>query len=190
MKSIGLYFMGLFLTCAAVTGTAFWQSANKNVYLMEDDEHHQWCGYRTEAAWRSEVDAVSSSVFAIVDYANDHVASIRLTTGDTPGAGDWVVFDTYSLDANGKLRGLKRVMNVLPGDRSEHEEWLIQNGKATKQRSTTLSLETQKPAQRPDAELPRVPIITNVERFPFWPLTRDKGQEIVAKGKVCIPYKG
>lgn len=190
MKSIALYLMSVFLACTEFTGVGFCQSVNKSVYLMEDDEHHQWCGYRTEIAWNSDIGAVSAQASAIVDYANDHIAFIRLTTVDWPGAGDWAVFDTYSLDPNGKLLGLKRAINVLPGDRSEHEEWLIQNGKATKQRSTTLSLETQKPAERSKTELPKVPIVTSLERFPFWPLIRDKVQEIAAMGKVCIPDKG
>ena len=190
MKSIFLHLMVVFFTCTAFTALGFCQSVNKSVYLLEDDEHHQWCGYRTEAAWNSDIDAVSAMVSAIVDYTNDHITSIRLATVDWPGAGDWAVFDTYSLDTNGKLRSLKRVINVLPGDRSEHEEWLIQDGKATKQRSTTLSLETQKPADRPDAALPRVPIVTSLDSFAFWPLIRDKGPEIVAKRKVCIADKG
>lgn len=189
MKSIVVYFMS-FLACTAFGAVGFCQLVNKSVYFLEDHQQHQWCGYRTERAWNSDIDAVSAEVSGIVDYANGHIMSVRLATVDWPGAGDWAIFDTYSLDANGKLSSLKRVINVLPGDRSEHEEWLIQDGKATKQRSSTLSLETQKPAERPAVELPRMAIVTSIERFPFWPLIRDKEQEIGAKGKVCISDKG
>src|SRR5579862_5831044 len=122
MKSLAFNLTSMLVAYYAFAAIGFCQPVTRSIYVLEDEKHHQWCGYRTETAWSSDIDAVSAVVSAVVDYTNDQMTSIRVATVDWPGAGDWAVYDTYTLDSNGKLQGLKRVINVLPGDRSEHEE--------------------------------------------------------------------
>ncbi|PYS36201.1 MAG: hypothetical protein DMG14_25205 [Acidobacteria bacterium] len=164
------------------------QTTNKNLYFLLDRDN-RWCGYSNEAQWKSEISLSEiDTPIAQVDYANDRVTAVYATQRDQ--AGDWAVYDTYSLDKSGNLQGLKRVINFLPGRLNEEEMWLIEKGKATKQRSTHRNVVTLEPIPLTDTELrdmslPEVTIVTRVQDFPFWSLMRDKRAEILSKGKVC-----
>ena len=165
------------------------QSAAKKIFALQDDEHQQWCAFTTESAWKSRVDALSAIRVATVEYLDDRPSTISITEEDE--AGDWIVYDRYSLDRRGAIQKLSRTTNVLPGDRSVTEEFLIRNGKANKQATTYKSLSTGTAAVGPGtARLPDVPVLTSVQPFPLVSLLEKGRSELLAKGTVCAQIKG
>jgi hypothetical protein len=191
MRSIIGSLIMLSLTNCALAQNKQEQLTGKNMYFLLDQDF-RWCAYSNEAKWKSEVRSLSAMTVAQIDYANGRISVVSVTEQDE--AGDWAVYDTYSLGKSENLQNLKRVINFLPGRLNEEEMWLIQNGKATKQRSTHRNVVTLEPMPLTDTELrdmflPEVTIITRVQDFPFWSLIRDKREEILSKGKVCIAEK-
>jgi hypothetical protein len=123
-------------------------------------------------------------VVGTVDFWNSHVSAVSLTEEDD--AGDWIVYDRYSLDGSGAIRTLDRTINILPGDRSEREVFLINGGKANKRSTASLRLSTGKPIPPSKDWIPDVPVVTNVKEFPFWSLIDSKSLEVWSKGRACI----
>jgi hypothetical protein len=165
------------------------QVTNKTLYFVLDREN-RWCGYSDGTKWKAEVrSSESDTPVAQVDYANGRLSTVYVTQQDS--AGDWSVFDTYSVNTSGNLNSLKRLIKFAPGRLNEEEVWLIENGKATKQLATHRNIVTLEPmpltaAQLRDMFLPEIAITSRVQDFPFWSLVRDKRADILAKGKVCI----
>jgi hypothetical protein len=160
------------------------QTAAKTIYLLEDAEHQQWCAFSSESGWKSQVNSLSAMRVATVDYVNDHISVVHITEEDE--TGDWIVYDHYSFDKSGALQKLKRTMNILPGNRSEEQVFLVQDGKTIKQSTISRDLSTGKPTAPSNDWLPDVPIITSVQAFPFSSLIGSKRLEIWSKGKACI----
>jgi hypothetical protein len=179
----------LFLLSAVVVYGALAQSTGKRLFLLEDAEHHQWCAYGSESEWTTEVKSLTALVVATLEYTGDHVSKIAVTEEDE--AGDWTVYDHYLIDEKGQIRELKRTINILPGDRSEDETYLVLDGKAKKQASDSRRLSTKEalPGQKEKVWLPEVPIITRVQDFPFVSLILEKHPELSSSGKVCVPVK-
>ena len=160
--------------------------SDKALYIANDLENEErWCAFSKESDWKSASESLKSLTVARVEYKGDRIAEIYVTERDE--AGDWTVYDAYSLDESEKPQSLKRTMNVIPGDRSEEELWLIKDGRATKQRSTSHSLSTLKPVDPTPIIFPEVPIVRSLQGFPFWRLIRDKRREVLSKGRACIP---
>ncbi len=154
------------------------------LYLLNDDED-RWCAYQDESTWKSDVQSLGALTVAAVEYVNDRISLIQIT--EAGGSGDWAVFDTYSIDKDGKVYSLKRTINVLPGDRNEEQTWTVQDGKAIINSSVSRGLTTLKPVEPTPVDLPEVPIIKTLQTLPFWVLIRDRLQETLSKGKVCRP---
>ena len=162
----------------------------KSLYFLNDPDE-RWCAFNRESEWRSEVEMLGALTTAVAKYTGSRISSIDVTTEDNPEAGDWVIFDTYSLGKDQTFQSLKRTINVLPGFTSELETWLIQNGKAIKQSSVSRDLDTlkPKPVQATGIWLPSAPIFTRLSALPFWPLVRDKRQQISSGREACITVK-
>ena len=168
---------------------AFTQSVSRNIPLLDDTEHHQWCAYRSESDWTAEVRSLNALSVGTLEYTGDHISKIDVTAEDE--SGDWIVYDHYALDSGGKIRELSRTINILPGDRSENETYIIRDEKARKQSSSTERLSTKEvlPSQQ-DQEtwLPNVPVVTRLKDFPFSDLISKKSLD-TSSSKVCIPEK-
>lgn len=178
----------LFLLGALVVNSALAQSTGKRLFLLEDAEHHQWCAYGSESEWASEVKSLTARVVATLEYSGDHVSKISVTEEDE--AGDWTVYDHYVIDEKGQIRELKRTINILPGDRSEDETYLVLDGKAKKQASDSRRLSTKEALPEKEKDwLPNVPIVTRVRDFPFASFILEKHPELSSTGKVCVPVK-
>jgi hypothetical protein len=180
----------LFVLGAVVMNGALAQSTGKRFFLLEDAEHHQWCAYGNESEWTSEVKSLTALMVATLEYSGDQVSKIAVTEEDE--AGDWIVYDHYLIGDKGEIRELKRTINILPGDRSEEETYLVLDGKAKKQSSNSRKLSTKEvlPAQQEQKDwLPNVPIIPRLQDFPFAALISGKHLEPASSGKVCVPVK-
>jgi len=53
--------------------------------------------------------------------------------------GDWIVYGHYMIDSEEPVVGLTRTINVLPGDLTQDEPYVIEGGKAKKQTSKSRS---------------------------------------------------
>jgi hypothetical protein len=155
------------------------------LYFLNSDE--EWCVYTNESRWRSEMAA--GDTVGTIEYAGTRVSRIRVTTPDDPGAGDWMVFDVYSLDRTEKLHLLERTINVLPGHISQLEIWRIDKGKAVRQSGISRDLDTLKPRQEPEDWLPDVPVYTSPDAIPVWPLFRHREKSLTITGKACATVR-
>jgi hypothetical protein len=162
------------------------QHVAKTLYLLEDNKHAQWCAFHEEAEWKAEVESLSALVVATANYVDGRISAVNVTEQDE--AGDWIVYDHYSLDQSGRISKLKRTINVLPGDRSEDEVFLMVSGAPKKEGAASRKLSTGEPVSGADAWLPDVPITTHIKAFPFFPLIASPGTEPKAKSCVQVSH--
>lgn len=142
--------------------------AISTVYLVTDETNNRWCAFRTRAVWKSRVESGSAMTVGSITYVGRRPSVIILTQTDE--TGDWIVEDHYSTNRTGQLQRLKRRINVIPGDRSELQTFLIKDGKAIKRGSISRKLSTLKATREPADWLPDVPIITRIDDFAFYEL--------------------
>jgi hypothetical protein len=170
-------------------GWAFAQSGEngitgKTVYFLKDDSHKQWCGYASESRFKAQIQALAAMVVGGADYTDSRISTVHVT--ETDETGDWEVYDEYTTDKNGKLESLKRTINILPEHNSEEQLFLIQNGKAIKQRSTYHALGMGKTPQKSVDWFKAPPVVTRIAAFPFSALIGSKRTEVWSKGAACI----
>jgi len=178
----------LFLVSCAVSQVKQGQAAGQEIFLLKDDQHHQWCGYNSKSESKSEADRLNARIIVGVQYSNNRISAVHVTEGDE--SGDWNVDDQYSFDKDEKLQTLSRVIDNFSIGITQEELFQIQNGKAIKQSSTSRSRRTGQPTKELSGDyLPEVPIITSTTAFPFWSFVQDKRSEILSKGKACVPDK-
>ena len=165
------------------------KKASHTIFVLESMDANlkeQWCGYSKrsdlDAAIRAGADGMAVGE---ATYTGIRIESIHLETPDDPGAGDWYAVDDYLLDAAGKVQKLNREIR-LPGPPAVKQVFLIQNGKAVKQRNTRPpQAGTQPIVDEDDGDLPDLPVRTNIREFPFGLLLSGKRAEILTKGKAC-----
>lgn len=175
--------MALFLSVSLGACHVLAQAKEEKLYLVGDEGHHEWCAYRSQSSWKSDVDKLSPARVGTLIYTVDDLSAIEVSEQDE--TGDWIVYDEYSLASNGELRGDQRRINILPGDRAVEETYEIHDGKAEKQSSTTRSLSTGKASATSETWLPGVPITTRVENFPFAALIKQRYSTLPSEAKVC-----
>src|SRR3954465_7773238 len=118
------------------------KSVGQSMYLLEDAQGQRWCAYRSQAAWKSAVDSLQALDVARVEYRNEHSSAVNFTQQDE--AGDWIVYDRYSLGENGRLNQLRRKINIIPGDVSEEQVFEINDERANKISTVRRKLSTGK----------------------------------------------
>jgi len=159
------------------------QSKTQKVFLLEDVGSDQWCAYDSESTWDATVQRLQAMTVGTLTYADDHLSRIDVT--ETDESGDWMVYDHYFLDGRGRLVKLLRLINVLPGDRSVEQTYVISAGKAIKTKRTDKELSTGKPMVSPESVwLPNLPIKTKTTMFPFSALLARPDFREAAK--VCV----
>jgi hypothetical protein len=183
MRLATVVFIILVLVISAAGQTNSAQTGSRSLYFLSDSDEH-WCAYGDETEWKSDVQRLRALTVAMIQYTGDRVSLMHFTDEDE--AGDWIVYDIYSMDKQGKIESLTRTINIIPEDRSELETWRIQGGKPSRQNSISRTLGTLKPVEPTPIFLPGEPIITSLETLPFWAWARDKRQDVWAKGKMCF----
>jgi len=173
------------LLLTSVNNPASVKSVRQSMYLLEDVPGQRWCAYRSQAAWKSAVDSLQALGVATVEYRNEHSSAVNFTQQDE--AGDWIVYDRYSLGENGRLNQLRRKINIIPGDVSEEQVFEINDERANKISTVRRKLSTGKIDGNPrDVWLPDLPVITTLQAFPFSSLL-NKRSAVLSKGKDCEP---
>ena len=147
------------------------------IYVFGDSDD-RYCAFSRADRWNSEMKTHAASETGTLTYSNGSLATIQLQYVDE--SGDWSVNETYRLDATKQLISLSRTVSVRDGD--EHESWLIKNGKAIRQPSAK---------QSPALDfVPDLPVVTQLNGFPFWELVRDHEREIRSTGTACTAEGG
>jgi hypothetical protein len=187
--------MRFWQTAAGLAVSLGWAAAQsttqtREIFIINDNQHARWCAYKNKAESRSESQRMDSTVVAGVQYGSDgRVATVHITQGDE--SGDWSVDDRYSLDKSGNITALSRVIDSFTLGVTEEERFRIYKGKATRVSIVSRASRTGQSAQPLTGDyLPDVPVITNVESFSFWPIVRDKRNEVWSKARVCVPKTG
>jgi|SRR4051812_28044827 hypothetical protein len=172
------------LLCVVIGVAQSGRSAGLTVYLLEDAQAQQWCAYTDQTAWKSSVDSLQALDVATVEYRNEHSSTVNFTQEDE--AGDWIVYDRYSLDQNGQPKRLHRKINILPGDLNVEQVIQIQNGTTKKVSTVRRRLSTGKVLEKSsDVWLPQLPIIKNTKGFPFSSLLDKRAES--SEDKDCRP---
>jgi len=151
--------IGLLVQCESSSPTG-----SEKLYLLEA-AGQQWCVYRSEAEWNADVQQQQAMVVATVEHVSGRLIAVNVTEQDE--SGDWIVYDNYTMSADGQPQSLKRTVNILPGERSEERVFRIRAGLATQQSAATRQLGTGKSLRGAETWLPDVPVITRVQGFPF-----------------------
>jgi len=162
-------------------------SAGKAVYFLKDDAHQEWCGYASEARFRALIQPMQAMVVGRVDYTEGRVSAVLVTEEDE--TGDWSVNDEYSLGQDGRVRALKRTINVIPEDVREVQEFTIRNGKAYRTGDSYRELSSGKPTENRADWFEPPPVITSLENFPFFGLVVGKQNSVWTSGEACVPAK-
>ncbi len=172
------------LTPQGLTTDVGQRTTKKTVYLLQDAGNNRWCAFRSQAMWRSRVESLTANVTGNIDYVAGRVAEVGVSQADE--SGDWTVYDLYSVDETGKIRRLKRTINVLPGDRNVVQLFSIHNGQIRKLSSTSRVLSTMKLSKQPLPWLPDVPILASTGEFSFSSLL-DSRKIKWSDGEACVP---
>lgn len=166
--------IALVTLCVLEPTFVFGKMKTSRVFLLEDTQKKQWCSFNDEAGWKARVQSLRSENVAVLTYSNDALTKIDLT--QTDHTGDWTVYDHYSIDGQGDLAKLSRLINVLPGDWSVLQTFSIKRGEVTKTASIVKQLRTGEIVSSPKIDwLPDLPIITNSSMFPFSDLLNRRG---------------
>jgi len=171
----------LFLSCALAQSGA----DAKTIYFLEDESHMQWCGYANESRFKAQVQSLMAMVIGGADYTSGRLSTIHVTEADQ--TGDWAVNDEYTLGVDGRIRSLKRTINIIPEDNSEEQLFVVKNGKAIKQRSVHRELQTGRPTKNTVNWFHASPVITEIKAFPFSALITEKQEDVRSAAEVCIP---
>jgi hypothetical protein len=179
----------ILVTATLFLGLAFAQThengiTGKTVYFLKDDSHKQWCGYASESRFKAQKQALAPMVLGGADYTDSRISTVHVTESDE--TGDWEVYDKYTADKSGKLESLKRTINILPEHNSEEQLFLMQNGKAIKQRSIFHALGMGRTPQKSVDWFKAPPVVTSIGAFPFSALIGSKRTEVWSKGTACI----
>jgi hypothetical protein len=175
----GLLLLALFLFGSGVVEIKSAPTVREQIFFLKDKAHHQWCGYKSESEWPRQMVPIPPLIVGGAEYENNRLSLVHVSEVDE--TADWRVYDDYVVNKNGDLESLKREISIIPGHVNEEEIWIIKNGVAIQQGPKT------DPNSRP--VLLNVPVITKLRSFPFWPLLRDKRQEVLSKGQACAPEK-
>ena len=142
------------------------QVPSSKVFLLEDADNKQWCAYNAESTATTAVQQLGAMTVATLTYSNEHLVQIDVSATDQ--SGDWMAYDRYSLDGDGHIVKLSRLINVLPGDRSVVQTFSISDGKATKTGTSEKELSTGQLLTSPKPVwLPTLTIETAVKLFAF-----------------------
>ena len=187
MKQLGVKRIAIpLLAFLALVGHARAQSTfDGKIQLLENPRTHEWCAYRNESEWMSDVDSLTARNLGRLLYSGGRLTEIFVTRQHE--TEDWSVEDRYFLGPKGALERLSRIIEIVPGDRVVKETFSIQGNKAIRQTREVHSLSTDRPAPLGNESLPNVPVSVNAREFPFAAFIAENRFSGISAEKVCLP---
>jgi|ERR1700733_414631 hypothetical protein len=156
------------------------------LYVLHDSDKDVWCGYRDATQWRAAIDQLEALEVASVEYQNQHPQIVKMTTEDSPEAGDWLVYDTYTLNQAGRVISLERITNFLPEDATRTEKYELNKGNLLRISTITKSLTSGRAIPSKQIDFPSLPIATAASDLPFATIL-DRSQDVWGGRTVCVP---
>lgn len=133
-----------------------------SVLLSEDGQ--TWCAYKNSAVFQAEVERVKPTDSARVTFSAEKLT--ELTYQVEAESGDWIVVDKYTPKGSGAV--LRRAYLLAQENRQVIQEATILGGKAGPFRMISVSTLDGKTANlSPNADLPKVPVQTNLDAVPL-----------------------
>jgi hypothetical protein len=160
------------------------EHSTKTIYFLKDDARNEWCGYASEAQFKSQVEPRMAREVGGADY-DSYLTTVHFTEEDE--TGDWTVFDEYTLDKSGVIRSLIRKIEIIPENAAEQYRFRIENGKAVTVGTTFRELDTGRPRKRAVGWFKQPPIVTDPKTFSFWRFLQSEREEVLSKGEACTP---
>ena len=158
---------------------------NREIFLVENGNRLQWCAYASKSDSEIDRKVLNAMSVASVKYTNGRISAAEVTEWDE--SGDWNVDDEYTIDGSGTIQALTRTIDNFTEGITQEEKYKIQNGKATKEKSSAKDRRNGQPAEELSSyDFPTLPIITTVRGFEFFPLISDAGRRANSTGKACI----
>lgn len=155
------------------------------LYVLNNPQRNQWCGYVDEKRWHSDVDTYNALEVASIEFQGTHPRIIKITEEDDPEAGDWAAYDTYTLASDGTVISLQRTTNVLPGNVSRTEIFERQQGKLMRSTVKMKSLEKTQQLETKELWFPNRPLVSKRLAFPFSQLI-ERVAEIQGTQPLCL----
>lgn len=132
-----------------------------SVLLREDGQ--TWCAYKSPSDFQAEVEKVKPTDSARVTFAAGKL--VELTYQIEAESGDWIVVDKYTPKDDGAV--LRRANLLAQENRQVIQETAIRGGKADPFHVVSVStLDGKKAELSPTANLPEVPVGTNLTAIP------------------------
>jgi hypothetical protein len=119
------------------------------LYVLHDSDKDVWCGYRDATQWQAAIDQLEALEVASVEYKNQHPQIVKMTSEDSPEAGDWAVYDTYKLNEAGRVISLERITNFLPDNVKRTEKFELDKGNLLRTTISAQSLTSGRCVGRP-----------------------------------------
>jgi hypothetical protein len=160
-------------------------SDRARIYILQDEQHHQWCGYRIKTDFDQDVASVLARRVGGADYVDGRVSAVYLVTSTE--TGDWEIYDRYTLDNAERLQGLQRTISVIPENTREEQVITMKDGKIVSTHSTYRDLDTGKLVPKFSSWINRPPIFTTMKAFPFVDLIQSGRRGPWANNRICLP---
>jgi hypothetical protein len=176
---------GFLLFANTTIGCEAGQLKTQKLYFLRDDSAKQWCGYTNQTVENAEFGRMHSVLDGEVDYTNGQVSRIVFTLNSV--SGDWDVQDEFIVDKDERFNTVRRSIVNLTHGVEEVQQFIVQDGKAIRQSTTTRALQTGEPAPALTDDYGAV--ITTVTAFPFWTFVKERHQQILSEGKLCVADK-
>ena len=126
---------------ALLVPTTSTSAATMTIYFADSYKKPRRCFFKTRAAFDNATMTNISHLVGDLTYKNLKLTQIRETIDSE--SGDWMVFDTYRLDAQSNPTRLERVTNTCEGEVSIHENFQFTKGRPVKASRVTKDLKTR-----------------------------------------------
>lgn len=151
------------------------------IYLVHVGD--RWCSYLDESEQQAEVARANALDVAVVHFTAHGMDRIAVT--EETESGDWIVYDQYSIGADGQPVALLREVRIAEGGRVR-QSFRIKAGRAVLVRHIEVNPRTGKETKGPLKKwLPDIPVATTLSSLDFQPLLLD-ARARTASG-LCLP---
>lgn len=148
--------------------------------VMLRDDGQTWCAYKDAAEFQAEAEKVKPTDSARVTLSAEKLSEVTYQV--EAESGDWIVVDKYTPKDGGA--DLRRASLLTQDNRQVIQEAAIHAGKAGPFRVISVStLDGKKAELSPNAELPEVPVQTNLDALPFVNLVIELRRQ--SAGQLC-----
>ena len=155
-------------------------SESGSIFVLLREDGQTWCAYKYAAAFQAEVERAKPTDSARVTFSADKLTELAYQI--EAESGDWVVVDKYT--PKDGVVVLRRATLLAQENLQVIQEATIRGGKAGPFRLMSVGTLDGKSAElSPNADLPDVPVQTNLDAVPFVRLVVELRRQ--SAGQIC-----